>query len=393
MQESNFYLGELKNFPQQMTDSIETPCFVVNEGLLRNNLEVLSTVKKRTGAKVLLALKAFAMHSTFPLISRYLDGVCASGPIEAQLGYEKFRKEVHTYSPAYSSEDIKKAVKYSDTIIFNSISQWEKYRTTIKKSKKRIEVGLRVNPGWSEVETDLYNPVIPGSRLGVLPKDLEGQDLTGIDGLHFHALCEQNSDVLTRVLKSFEKSYGKYIKQMKWINFGGGHHITRKDYDVELLIKTINDFKKKYKVQVHIEPGEAVALNAGVLVSTVLDVVHNGVDIAILDTSAEAHMPDVLAQPYRPNIIGAGKLGEQKYAYRLGGMTCLAGDIIGDYSFAKRLKPGDRLVFLDMAHYSMVKTTTFNGVRHPSIALHNPDTGKTMIIKRFGYRTYADRLS
>ncbi|MDE1767997.1 MAG: carboxynorspermidine decarboxylase [Candidatus Micrarchaeota archaeon] len=376
-----------------MTDSIETPCFVVNEGLLRNNLEVLSTVKKRTGAKVLLALKAFAMHSTFPLLSRYLDGVCASGPIEAQLGYEKFRKEVHTYSPAYSSEDIKKAVKYSDTIIFNSISQWEKYRTTIKKSKKRIEVGLRVNPGWSEVETDLYNPVIPGSRLGVLPKDLEGQDLTGIDGLHFHALCEQNSDVLTRVLKSFEKSYGKYIKQMKWINFGGGHHITRKDYDVELLIKTINDFKKKYKVQVHIEPGEAVALNAGVLVSTVLDVVHNGVDIAILDTSAEAHMPDVLAQPYRPNIIGAGKLGEQKYAYRLGGMTCLAGDIIGDYSFAKRLKPGDRLVFLDMAHYSMVKTTTFNGVRHPSIALHNPDTGKTMIIKRFGYRTYADRLS
>ena len=221
------------------------------------------------------------------------------------------------------------------------------------------------------MKTDLYNPTLSGSRLGVNPKDLEGVDMTGIDGLHFHALCEQDADVLVRVLKSFEKLYSKQIPKMKWVNFGGGHHITRSDYDVELLVRTINDFKKRYGVQVHLEPGEAVALNAGVLVSTVLDIVHNGMDIAILDTSAEAHMPDVLAQPYRPNIIGAGKPGERKYTYRLGGLTCLAGDVVGDYSFSKRLKPSDRIVFLDMAHYSMVKTTTFNGIKHPSIALYS----------------------
>ncbi len=373
-----------------MTDSIESPCFIVNEDRIMSNLQILDYVRKRTGAKIFLALKAFAMYSTFPLISKHLDGVCASGAIEARLGYEEFGKEVHTFAPAYSEEDMKKVIRYSDTIIFNSVSQWKKYRGMIAKSGKKIDIGLRVNPGYSEVETDLYNPALSDSRLGVSPQDLEGEDLKGIDGLHFHALCEQNADVLVRVLKSFEKLYGKRIRGMKWVNFGGGHHITRKDYDVEKLVRTINDFKKRYAIQVHMEPGEAVALNAGVLVATVLDVVHRGVDIAILDTSAEAHMPDVLAAPYRPNVIGAGKPGEQKYTYRLGGQTCLAGDIIGDYSFKNRLEIGDRLVFLDMAHYSMVKTTTFNGIRLPSIALYS--NGKARVLKRFGYETYKERL-
>jgi len=385
-----FYTDELKNFPKKITEGIETPCFIVSEDLLKKNLERISYVKEHTKAKIFLALKGFAMYSTFPLIRKYIDGISASGPIEARLGYEEFGKEVHTFAPAFSEDDIKKVMRYSDTIIFNSLSQWKKYRGLIANEKKRIEVGLRVNPGYSEVKTALYNTTLPGSRLGIQPGDLKGEDLEGVDGLHFHALCEQNSDVLARVLRVFEKNYRKYIKQIKWVNFGGGHHITRKDYDVRLLVKTVNDFKKRYGVQVYLEPGEAVALNAGVLVARVLDIIHNGMDIAILDTSAEAHMPDVLAAPYRPNIIGAGKAGEQEYTYRLGGLTCLAGDVIGDYSFAKPLKVGDRIVFLDMAHYSMVKTTTFNGIRHPSIALYS--RGKVRIVKRFGYEAYKSKL-
>jgi carboxynorspermidine decarboxylase len=389
----NFYLEALKDFPKRITDRVESPCFLVSDGALRRNLEILASVKERTDAKILLALKAFAMHSTFPLISRYLDGVCASGAIEAQLGYEKFGKEVETFSPAYSDRDIKSVIRYSDKIIFNSIAQFKKYRGMVSKSSRKIEIGLRVNPGHSEVKIDLYNPALKNSRLGVLPEALAGEDLSGVDGLHFHALCEENADVLVRVLRSFERLYGKYIKEMKWVNFGGGHHITRNDYDRDLLVRTINSFKKRHGVQVYLEPGEAVALNAGVLVSTVLDIVDNGMRIAILDTSAEAHMPDVLAAPYRPNIIGAGKPGEQKHTYRLGGQTCLAGDVIGDYSFPKSLKVGDRLVFLDMAHYSMVKTTMFNGIRHPSIAIYKKGTGKVDIVRRFGYADYRDRLS
>ncbi len=389
---TKFYTDELKDFPKRFTGNVESPCFIVSEAALRRNLEILAYVKRKSGAKVLLALKAYAMHSTFPLIRRYLDGVCASGPIEARLGKEEFGKEVHTFAPAYSKPDMMDVIKYSDAIIFNSIAQWKKYRGQISRSSKRIQVGLRVNPGRSNMKTDMYNPTLPGSRLGIQPGDLEGEDLEGIDGLHFHALCEQNSKELMHVLREFEKRYGRYIKKMEWVNFGGGHHITRKDYDVELLIRTINAFRKKYKVNVHLEPGEAVALNAGVLVATVLDVVHNGIDIAILDTSAETHMPDVLAAPYRPSIIGAGKPGERRYTYRLGGMTCLAGDVIGDYSFERRLMPGDRLVFLDMAHYSMVKTTTFNGVRLPSIALLTKE-GRLRVIKRFGYEAYKERLS
>jgi carboxynorspermidine decarboxylase len=391
--EGQSYEAAIKDFPDKMTSSVETPCFIVSEGALRRNLEILASVKRRTGAKVLLALKAFAMFSTFPLIRKYLDGVCASGPIEAQLGFEEFGKEVHTFAPAYSEADMKRVIRYSDTIIFNSIAQWKRHRGAIERSGKRIEVGLRINPGYSEVENRLYNPSAPGSRLGMAASDLDGDDLDGIDGLHFHSLCEQNSDVLVRVLRSFEKRCGKYIPRMKWINFGGGHHITRKGYDTGLLVRTVNDFRRRYGVQVNIEPGEAVVLNAGVLVATVLDIVHNRVDTAILDTSAEAHMPDVLAGPYRPEVIGAGRPGMRKHTYRLGGLTCLAGDVIGDYSFSKPLKTGDRIVFLDMAHYSMVKTTTFNGIRHPSLALYNPGTGKVRVVKKFGYDAYKERLS
>lgn len=385
-----FYLDQQKYFPKKITNRIESPCFIVSEDRIRHNLDILSTVKRRTGAKILLALKAFAMSSTFPLIRRHLDGVCASGPIEARHGYEQFGKEVETFAPAYSDRDIHETMKYSNKIVFNSIAQWKKYRGIVSRQRKRIEIGLRLNPGYSDIENEMYNPTVSGSRLGIQAKDLKKEDLKGVDGLHFHALFEQNSDSLMRVLKSFEDLYSDYIPQMKWINFGGGHHITRDDYNIDLLVRTINSFKKRYGVQVYLEPGEAVVLNAGVLVTTVLDVIHNKKDIAILDTSAEAHMPDVLLSPYRPNIMGAGKPGEQKYTYRLGGMTCLAGDVIGDYSFPRRLSPGDRLVFLDMAHYSMVKTTTFNGVRHPSIALYR--NGKATVLKRFGYETYKERL-
>ncbi|MCL5675215.1 MAG: carboxynorspermidine decarboxylase [Candidatus Marsarchaeota archaeon] len=388
----NFYLEELENFPKRITDTVESPCFIVSETMIRKNLEILSRVKSETGAKILLALKAFAMYKTFPLIRTKLDGTCASGPIEARLGCEEFGKEVVTFSPAYSEKDIKEVIKYSSIVIFNSIRQWKKYRGVIAGSSKKIEIGLRINPGYSEVEKELYNPAAAGSRLGIRPEELEGEDLTGIDGLHFHALCEQNADVLVRVLRRFEQKCSKYLDGMKWVNFGGGHHITRKDYDVDLLIETINKFKKKHGIQVYLEPGEAVVLNAGVLVATVLDIVHNGIDTAILDVSAEAHMPDVLEAPYRPNIIGAGKPGEQKCSYRLGGPTCLAGDVIGDYSFAKPLKEGDRIVFLDMAHYTMVKTTTFNGVRHPSIALYDGSSGKLSVVKRFGYEAYKYKL-
>lgn len=389
----NFNVNKLKDFPKGVTDRIESPAFLVNERLLEGNAKVLAEVRKRTGARILLALKAFAMHSTFPIIRKYLDGISASGPIEARLGREEFKKEVVTYAPAYSVSDIRDAIRYSDKIIFNSAAQLERYGDAVARSGKKIELGLRVNPGHSNVKNALYNPTLPGSRLGAPYADLSERVIRMIDGLHFHALCEQNADALVHVLDSFEKRYGKYISRMKWVNFGGGHHITRSDYDRELLIRTINNFKRKYGVQVYLEPGEAVALNAGVLVSTVLDIVHNGVDIAILDTSAEAHMPDVLAGPYRPQIIGAGKPGEWRYTYRLGGLTCLAGDVIGDYSFKRRLKVGERLVFLDMAHYSMVKTTTFNGVRHPSIARYNPDTGEVRIVRRFGYEDYKSRLS
>ncbi len=368
---------------------VKTPSYIVDEKLLEDNLKVIDSVQKETGCKILLALKGFAMWSTFPIVKKYLQGVGASGLNEARLGYEKFGKEVHVFSPAYSEKDIDEIVKYADYIIFNSFSQWEKFRGKIPP---KIKCGLRVNPEYSEIRVKLYNPCAENSRLGITLREFEGKNLKGISGLHFHAMCEQNSDTLKRILEVYEKKFGKFLKEMEWVNFGGGHHITRKDYDVHLLCRLINDFRKKHNVQVYLEPGEAIAFNTGILVASVLDIVENGMKIAILDTSAEAHMPDVLAMPYRPNIANADLPGKKKYTYRLAGNTCLAGDIIGDYSFDKELKTGDKLIFLDMAHYSMVKNTTFNGINLPSIFLFTKDR-KLKVVKEFGYETYRDRLS
>ena len=380
---------------------VETPCFIVDMDVIEDNLKILGSVQKRTGAVILLALKGFATFSTFPIIKKYLSGICASGFHEAKLGAQEFKKQVHVFSPAYSQKDMKEILKYADYLIFNSFAQWEKYKAQIqehnkkrkKQNKKTITCGLRINPEYSEVKVQLYNPCARGSRLGILVEDFEGKSLEGISGLHFHVMCEQGADTLQRVLEVVEKKFGKYIKNMEWINFGGGHHITKQGYDLNLLCNLITNFKKKYNnMQVYLEPGEAIALNAGVSVSSVLDIVdHHGTKVGILDTSAETHMPDVLAMPYRPEVIGADLPGKKKYTYRFGGPTCLGGDVIGDYSFDKPLSVGDKLVFLDMAIYSMVKTTTFNGMKLPDIAL--AEKGKIKLVRRFGYEEYKRRLS
>ena len=372
--------------------TLPTPSYLVDQQLLIKNLELLSSVKERTGCKILLAQKAFSMFSVYPLIAKYLDGVTSSGVMEARLGYEEMGKEVHTYSPAFADHEMDDVIRYSDHIVFNSFHQWNKFKDKVKNSGKQIECGLRLNPKYSEIDTDIYNPCFTGSRLGITPEQFQPDQLDGIDGLHFHTMCEQNSDTLERTLKVVDDTFGSYIKQMKWLNFGGGHHITRSDYDIETLIRCIQFAQDTYGVQVYLEPGEAVALNTGYLVSTVLDTIENGMHLAILDTSAACHMPDVLEMPYRPQIIGAGLPNEKTYTYRLGGPTCLAGDIIGDYSFDAPLKEGDKLIFCDMAHYTMVKNNTFNGMNLPSIALYSQENG-LQIIKQIGYEDFKSRLS
>ena len=372
--------------------TLPTPSYLVDQRLLIKNLELLSSVKERTGCKILLAQKAFSMFSVYPLIAKYLDGVTSSGVMEARLGYEEMGKEVHTYAPAFADHEMDDVIRYSDHIVFNSFHQWNKFKDKVKNSGKQIECGLRLNPKYSEIDTDIYNPCFTGSRLGITPEQFQPDQLDGIDGLHFHTMCEQNSDTLERTLKVVDDTFGSYIKQMKWLNFGGGHHITRSDYDIETLIRCIQFAQDTYGVQVYLEPGEAVALNTGYLVSTVLDTIENGMHLAILDTSAACHMPDVLDMPYRPHIIGAGLPNEKTYTYRLGGPTCLAGDIIGDYSFDAPLKEGDKLIFCDMAHYTMVKNNTFNGMNLPSIALYSQENG-LQIIKQFGYEDFKSRLS
>ena len=372
--------------------TLPTPSYLVDQRLLIKNLELLASVKERTGCKILLAQKAFSMFSVYPLIAKYLDGVTSSGVMEARLGYEEMRKEVHTYAPAFADHEMDDVIRYSDHIVFNSFHQWNKFKDKVKNSGKQIECGLRLNPKYSEIDTDIYNPCFMGSRLGITPEQFRSDQLDGIDGLHFHTMCEQNSDTLKRTLKIVDDTFGSYIKQMKWLNFGGGHHITRTDYDIETLIRCIQFAQDTYGVQVYLEPGEAVALNTGYLVSTVLDTIENGMHLAILDTSAACHMPDVLEMPYRPHIIGAGVPNEKAYTYRLGGPTCLAGDIIGDYSFDVPLKEGDKLIFCDMAHYTMVKNNTFNGMNLPSIAFYSQENG-LQIIKQFGYEDFKSRLS
>ncbi len=384
----------LADFPMDIISQVQTPCYLISEDAVRRNCEILDTVQQRTGAKILLALKAFALPAIFPLIRTYLHGVCASGPIEAQLGREEFGREVHTYAPAYTDDQIKRVICYSDHILFNSVSQWQRHSHSLRAEKRTIEVGFRVNPGHAEVEIDLYNPCLPGSRFGLSPEDLEGIDLTGISGLHFHALCEQNSDVLVRVLEQFERRFAAYIDKMQWINFGGGHHITRADYDVDLLCETIIAFRKRHNnIPVYLEPGEAVILNGGIFITSVVDTMQNGMDIAILDSSAETHMPDVLAMPYRPHIIGSGEAGEFLHTYRLGGISCLAGDIVGDYSFPTPLEQGQRLVLTDMALYSFVKNNTFNGVELPAIYTCSLKERTPSLIKSFGYNDYRSRIA
>jgi carboxynorspermidine decarboxylase len=373
-------------------NSLATPCYIVDERLLVKNLEVLSSVQERTGCSILLAQKGFSMYSVYPLIGKYLKGVTSSSLFEARLGYEEMGKEVHVYAPAYIEEEFGELLKYIDHIVFNSFDQWRRYKDKVKSIKsKKIECGIRVNPEYSEIETHLYDPCYDFSRLGVTLSNFKPEELEGIDGLHFHTMCEQNSDTLERTIKVVDAKFGKYIKDMKWLNFGGGHHITRADYDIEALVRSISYFQDKYGVKVYLEPGEAVALNTGYLVAKVLDIVDNGMKIAILDTSAACHMPDVLEMPYRPNIIDAGKPGENPYTYRLGSHTCLAGDVIGDYSFKQPLKTGDKLIFCDMAHYTMVKNNTFNGINLPSIALFSEKDG-IKIIKKFGYEDFKSRL-
>ena len=369
-----------------------SPSFVVDERLLERNFTILKSVQDRTGCDILLALKGFSMWSTFPMARNYLAGVTSSSLFEARLGFEEFGKEVHAYAPAYAEHEIDEYLTYVDHIVFNSFDQLNKYKDKVLNYNKNISIGLRVNPGYSEVETPLYDPCYINSRLGIPFESFRPNELDGVEGIHFHAMCEQGADVLERILVHFEEKYGEYLHQMKWVNFGGGHHITRDDYNIELLVSVINRIQNTYNVKVILEPGEAIALNTGYLVTTVLDIVQNGMELAIIDSSATCHMPDTLEMPYRAHIIGSGEAGEKAYTYRLGGMTCLAGDIIGDYSFDEPLKPGDRLVFTDMAHYTMVKTHMFNGVNLPSICLYNETEG-VKVVRTFEYADYKGRLS
>ncbi len=371
---------------------VPTPCYVVDEQLLERNLQILDSVQQRTGCKILLALKGFSMFATFPLVGRYLHGITASSLHEARLGREEMNKEVHIFAPAYIEEDFDEILSLVDHVVFNSFNQLALYKKRVKQSGRPIEIGVRVNPEYSEIATDLYNPCAPYSRLGITRANFRPEEMDGVDGIHFHTLCEQNSDALAHTLPVFEEKFGPFLSGLKWINFGGGHHITRPDYDLESLIRSITYIQDKYQVQVYLEPGEAIALNTGFLVTSVLDIIENGKQLAILDTSAACHMPDVLEMPYRPLIIGSGESGEKPYTYRLGGPTCLAGDVIGDYSFDAPLSPGDRLVFTDMAHYTMVKNNTFNGIGLPAIALSDL-SGQTRVIKRFGYADFKGRLS
>ena len=402
---------------------LKTPCFVVQERKIRENLEILKGIEEDTGCHILLAQKAFSMYSLYSLIGEYLDGATASGLYEARLGYEEMGKENHIFSPAYRANEMDEILRYCDHIVFNSPSQLGKYGAKVKAAGR--SVGLRINPECSTQEVHaIYDPCAPFSRLGTtletFRQELSEEDIRSLDGLHFHTLCEQNSDDLEVTLKAVEEKFGPYLHGMKWVNFGGGHHITRPDYDREVLKKCIRHMQETYGVEVYLEPGEAVALNAGILLTEVLEIVDNEMKIAILDTSAACHMPDVLEMPYRPplkdagdpaeectdekteteppseNMVGSGKDAgacnpEKPYIYRLAGPTCLAGDVIGDYSFARPLQCGDRLEFQDMAIYTMVNTNTFNGMKLPDIVLERED-GTCEVVRRFGYEDFKMRL-
>lgn len=373
-------------------NELPTPCYVIDENIIEENCKVLADVMKKTGCHVLLAQKAFSNYALYPLIGKYLSGTTASGLYEARLGKEEMGRENHVFAPAYKNEDMDELVKICDHIVFNSISQLEKH----KEKCRNVSIGIRVNPEFSTQNGhEIYDPCGKGSRLGVTANLLRNADLTGIDGLHFHTLCEQNSDDLKKTLDVVEEKFDFLLRKVKWVNFGGGHHITRKDYDVELLCDCITHIKEKYNVKVYIEPGEAVALNAGYFITTVLDKVKNsGITCLILDGSAACHMPDVLEMPYTPPLSEGSiiETPEKEFDYRLGGNTCLAGDIIGNYRFDHDVQIGERLTFCDMAIYSMVKNNTFNGIPLPSIYSMDRN-GDCRLIKSFGYNDFKERLS
>ncbi len=375
---------------------VPSPCHVLHRGLLEQNLRVLRSVMDRSGARILLALKGFAQFSEAKLVSKYLVGTTASGIHEALLGREEFGGEVHAYSPAFKDQEFADLLRVADHISFNSPTQWKRHKAAALASGRKVSFGLRVNPEHAEVDVELYNPCAAGSRLGTLRSEIRSaDDLDGLEGLHFHTMCQQGSDVLERTVAAFEAKFGEFIPRMKWVNFGGGHHITREGYDLERLVRVITGFRQRWgqHIQVYLEPGEAIGIGTGVLVGTVLDLVHNGVDIAIIDVSATCHMPDTLEMPYRADIMDADLPGKLPHTYRLGSVTCLAGDVIGDYSFPAPLKVGQRLVFMDMSHYTFVKNTTFNGVPLPTIASFDPASGQTQVVRRFGYADYKNRLS
>jgi len=369
-------------------EELQTPCYVIDKRQLEENLKILREVADEAGCKILLAQKAYSCYDTYPLIAKYLDGTTASGLFEARLGYEKMGKENHIFSPAYKEKEFDEIVQICDHILFNSIAQVNKFKDRLQGRS----AGLRINPECSTQEGHaIYDPCAPGSRLGVTIKNFDESVLDVIDGLHFHTLCEQNSDDLVKTLLAVEEKFGRYLHRVKWLNFGGGHHITRKDYDRKTLIEQIQRVKKKYGVEVYVEPGEAIALNAGYLVTEVLEKVNNGITTLILDASAACHMPDVLEMPYRPPLRDGFLPEEKPFCYRLSSVTCLAGDVIGDYSFEKEVHIGDKLYFEDMAIYSMVKNNTFNGMPLPSIALMDEE-GECEVIKEFGYMDFAQRL-
>ena len=376
--------------------TVPSPCFVVDRAAVEDNLRILRDVQERSGARIVAALKAFSLWRLGPLVSQYLSGVCASGLYEARLGHEEYGGEIHTYSAAFREQDLEEILKISRHVVFNSLGQWRQFQPQINQARiKRPELkfGLRINPRHSEGTVPLYDPCAPGSRLGIPVSELDFKQMEGISGLLFHTLCEQDLPPLKRTVDVVEKQFGHILPEMEWINFGGGHHITREDYQVDELVRLIRDFAGRYKVQVYLEPGEAVAIHTGVLISEVLDIVYNDMPIAVLDTSATCHMPDTLEMPYRAGIRNAGLPDEKQYTYRLGGMSCLAGDIMGDYSFDLPLEIGQRLIFEDMAHYTMVKTTTFNGVPLPAIALWDSRNNKLDIVREFGYDDFKKRLS
>jgi carboxynorspermidine decarboxylase len=373
---------------------IPSPCFVLDEQLLERNLKLIASVKQRAGVDIILAFKGFAMWGAFPLVKKYIQSTTASSLNEARLAFEVFGTPAHTYSPVYSDGDFQRILNFSSHITFNSLSQFEKFLPVVKESGRRVSLGLRVNPEYSEVETELYNPCAPGSRLGVVADQLPKVLPDGIEGLHFHTLCESKSFDLEKTLRAFENKFSSYFPQIKWVNMGGGHLMTHNDYDVEHLIALLVDFRNRTGLEVILEPGSAFVWETGYLVSTILDVVENrGIKTAILDVSFAAHMPDCLEMPYKPRIMGSyfeSQLG--KPTYRMGGNSCLSGDYVGFWSFDNELRPGDRIVFEDMIHYTMVKTTFFNGVNHPSIGSWN-DTDGFRLLRSFGYEDYKNKLS